>query len=174
LLPTRSSPLLERSCCGHQHITSSHGPIPCRGACARTDKSSELVRCPVSHDMLLAVLTGVGICCVCPSCQSTPLPSEGAAPGAPAGCRFPVAASATDCTHTARIGPSAARRRLIYHPRDKIRLLGFTNDTTRMLHDSTMLGPSHPDTNARLTSYLILSYHPNVDPWLPPPPTPSR
>jgi len=29
------------------------------------------------------------------------------------------------------------------------RLLGFTNDTTRMLRNSAMLGPSHPDTKAR-------------------------
>jgi hypothetical protein len=27
---------------------------------------------------------------------------------------------------------------------DKIRLVGFTNDTTRMLRNAAMLGPSHP------------------------------
>jgi len=41
-------------------------------------------------------------------------------------------------------------------PRKIDRLLGFTNDTTRMLHDSAMLGPSHPDTNARLSIYLSI------------------
>jgi hypothetical protein len=34
--------------------------------------------------------------------------------------------------------------------KDKIRLVGFTNDTTRMLRDAAMLGPSHPTL-----SYLL-------------------
>ena len=44
----------------------------------------------------------------------------------------------------------------------KIRLVSFINDTTRMLHDSAMLGPSHPDTKARCAVMVkrpyILSY----------------